>query len=204
MLKTTGVLTLSALGLAGQARAQTAAIPTEPTLYRIHMTGQTSNGPFDREGLFLISPSVESTPTNPRDVALVSGNPRGAPEVGSIEFYTNTALRTSLNTGGNPTLNDAAIKTGTVQTDDASGRLQAYPRDDQGVDLPPGVRATLQVNVFTPRSGIVAPLYELTDGLLDVQFQPGNRIAGTIAFTGISLGGAATRGAITAQFVGAA
>lgn len=208
LLKSLGVLGigLGGIGLTGRTRAQAApspsAIPTDPTLYRTRIVGQTPHGQFDQVGQFFVSPSVEHTPTNPRDVALTVGNPQGAPEVGSMAFYTNTGLRTTLGMGGAQTVNDARIKIGTVEVDEAAGQLRARPRDDQGIDLPPGVRAGLQVNVFTPRAGIVAPLYEIIDGRLDVQFQEGNQIAGIVEFVGVSLGGAADQAGIAAQFAG--
>lgn len=206
VLKAIGGLALGGSGLIGRTRAHSTGtpseIPTVPTLYRIRMAGQTSHGQFDQLGQFFVTPSAELTPTNPRDVALTAGNPQGAPEVGSIAFYTNTGLRTTLGMGGAQTVNDARIKIGTVEVDEASGRLRAQPRDDQGIDLPPGVRAGLQVNVFTPRAGIVAPLYELIAGRLDVQFHDGNQVSGYMEFLGVSLGGAADQAWLSAQFVG--
>jgi len=203
VLKSAGALALGGLGFAGRARAQSTAIPTALTGYQVRIAGQTTNGNFEQAGQFYVSPSLEQTPTNPRDVALVVGNPYGSPEVGSLAFYTNTALRTALNTGGAPTVNDARIKIGTVQVDEGRGLLAAQPRDDQGIDLPPGVRAGLQVNVFTPRAGIVAPLYEIVSGQLAAGFR-GTQVAGTVEFTGISLGGAADQATVAAQFAGTA
>lgn len=203
VLKSTGILALSGIGLAGRTRAQAAAVPTEQTLYRIRMAGQTSYEQFDREGLFLVTPPLGPTQSQPRDVALVSGDPQAAPEGGAIEFVTNTALKNVLDLGGAPTLNDASVSSGTVQVDDASGRLQAQPMDNQGIALPPGIRAGLQVSIFTPQSGVAASLYEISDGLLDVQFQEGNQIAGTVEFVGISLTGA-DQAQFVAQFAGVA
>ncbi|SIR66927.1 hypothetical protein [Natronorubrum thiooxidans] len=202
VLKTIGALSLGSIGVAGRARAQETAIPTEPALYQIRMAGQTSFEEFDREGQFFVTPPVGQNQSGPRDVAVISGNPLGAPESGALAFYTNTALRTVLNTGGDRTLNDAAIPIGSVQVDDASGLLRAEHIEDLGVDLPPGVTAGLQVNIFTPRSGIVAPLYEVGAGIVDAQFHSGNQVDGTMEFVGTSLGGAADQGAVSAQFTG--
>lgn len=203
MLKTTGVLALGGLGLTERASAQATGIPTEQTLYRIRMVGQTTSEAFDREGFFLVSPPLGPTQTQPRDVALVSGDPQAAPEGGAIEFVTNTSLKTVLNLGGAPSLNDAAVQSGTVQVDEAAGLLAAQPMADQGIDLPPGVMAGLQVNIFTPQSGVAASLYELVEGTLQVQFQSGNRIAGTAEFVGVSLTGAG-QAQFVAQFSGIA
>ncbi|RBI59633.1 hypothetical protein DMJ13_21025 [halophilic archaeon] len=105
--------------------------------------------------------------------------------------------------GGSPTVNDAAIRVGSVQVDEAAGILNAQPMYDQGLDLPPGVNAGLQVNIFTPQSGILASIHEITHGLLRVQFQEGNQIFGDMDFAGISLTGA-TQARIVAQFEGIA
>ncbi|SDJ33832.1 hypothetical protein [Natronorubrum texcoconense] len=204
VLKAAGVLGLGGVGIADRTRAQESVIPTEPTLYRLRMVGETSFEAFDRDGQFFVTPPVGQTSAGPRDVAIISGNPLGAPESGAIAFYTNTALRTALNTGGDPTLNDAAVPIGSVQTDDASGLLRAEHIADLGVDLPPGVSAGLQVNIFTPRGGIVAPLYEIGGGVVDVQFHSGNQIEGAMEFVGTSLGGAADQGSMVAQFAGTA
>jgi hypothetical protein len=86
--------------------------------------------------------------------------------------------------------------------DDTSGLLRAEHIEDLGIDLPPGVNAGLQVNIFTPRSGIVAPLYEIGAGVVDIRFIGGNQLEGTMEFVGNSLGGAADQGSLNAQFVG--
>jgi hypothetical protein len=108
VLKAAGVLGfgISSVGRVDRARAQEAAVPTEPTLYQIRMVGETSFEAFDREGQFYVSSPVGETSAGPRDVAVVSDDPQAAPESGALEFYTNTALRTVLNTGGNQTIND--------------------------------------------------------------------------------------------------
>lgn len=203
MLKGSGALALGSGSLIGRSQAQTGGIPTNPVEYQIRMVGQTPYGQFDRTGLIYISPSLEMTPSNPRDIALVSGNPKGAPEIGAMEFYTNTYMLKVLNRGGSPGLVDGRIKIGTVQIDESSGLLQAQPRYDQGFN-PIGVPVGLQVNIFTPQAGIVAPLYEMTDGRLDIQFRDGNQISGAMEFTGISLGGAANQSQVVAEFIGTA
>jgi hypothetical protein len=65
------------------------------------------------------------------------------------------------------------------------------------------VRAGQQVNVFTPRAGIVAALYEIASGQLTAGFQ-GTQVAGAAEFAGISLGWAADQATVAAQFAGTA
>jgi hypothetical protein len=197
--------TIALGGFAGRTRAQSAGIPTTQTLYQVRMVGQTSYEQFDRTGLFLVTPPAGSTGSQARDIALTSGNPQGAPEGGAIDFVTNTALRPLLDMGGSPSVDGAAIQVGSVQVDEASSVLVAEPISDQGFDLPPGVLpgGGLQVNIFTPRSGILASLYEINAGSMQIQFQGGNQIFGAMDLQGVSLTGA-DQARIVAQLAGTA
>lgn len=196
----TGALFLSGYGLARPSSAQQTQIPRESTYYAVRLVGQSPNEGFDREGVLLVTPPVDTTGAtqiNARDVVLRSGSPPSVPEAGAIWYATNTALYTAVDIPATSVPQEAAqLDVATVEEDGSGGVLSIQPDAN--------LARAAQLNVFTARTSLVAGLFNVIDGLVEIQFQNGQQITGTVDFTGVAPTGAASdQSRLVMEFAGA-
>ncbi|WP_224333340.1 hypothetical protein [Haloprofundus halobius] len=119
---------------------------------------------------------------NARDVGLFSGNPPGAPEAGAIWFGTNTAVHQAVGIDTTPAPEIAALDVAFVDADEAAGVL-VVTLDGNFFGLP-AARSSL-LNCVTPTDGLLAPIYQLIQGTMQLQFgDGGNAVSGVVDFVG--------------------
>ena len=137
--------------------------------YNITLQGTVLGRPFARQGLLVFTtPIIGATGTtngaNPLDVAFVSGNPATSPEIGAIQFSTNTLLL-----GGRAALDMAYVSS---------------TRTCVSINPDPSLSAT-GLNVFNALSGLTADAYQIFSGTIQICSQDGfQTISGTIDILG--------------------
>ncbi|QRN97907.1 hypothetical protein JRI60_02145 [Archangium violaceum] len=146
-------------------------------VYDVVLAGQTSSGPFQRAGLlFLVNPiSLVGTTNgiNANDLFLISGAPSVVPEPGAIRFATNSALYGLVQ--GRCT--QAALDFAFVAANPALGQLSIQPDFN--------IAAAAFLNNFNLLGGLLANVFLIQDGLMQVNLQNGGlSLAGQIQFIG--------------------
>lgn len=131
------------------------------SFYRGTLRGNVLQRPFLRRALVIVCPRITGATTqnglNPLDVVLVSGNPAVTPELGAIQFTTNTALL-----GGAARLDMAFV---------------GYNRTGQRIMniFPDGRIAATGLNTFTALPGFTRTRYRIYRGQVAFQFTPNFR-----------------------------
>jgi len=159
----TACTTRSALSFTRIALALFALVALSPATqaqtyrFAVVMSGNTSFGqPFVRTGVVVLTRTVTRVTTNgvnPVDVALASGNPAITPEVGAINFGTNSAFL-----GGRAAIDLAYVNTA-VRGNTLTVTVQPDPR----------IAATY-ANFFTVNSGLTAFPYNVNTGTMVLTF----------------------------------
>ena len=193
-----GAIGLGGIGFAGRGRAGSSSIPSVATYYGVRMVGQSPNESFDRQALLLVTPPVDktgATQVNARDVALRSGSPPSSPEAGAIWYATNTALYNAVDIPATETQRNAQLDVAVVEADENQGLLQIQPDAN--------LARAAQLNVFTARTSLFAGIFNVTGGVVQLEFQGGNQISGAMDLVGVAPTGAASdRSRLVAQFAG--
>jgi hypothetical protein len=138
--------------------------------WSITIQGESNGKVFQRQGLLFITQSASTAGTtnqaNPFEVFLTSGNPATNPQSGAIWFMTNNVML------GNRAQIDLAFVTFDTQTN----TITVVPD--------PKVSA-VGANGFNSHSGLIANLYQIFDGSMQIQFQDNFKtISGTVDILG--------------------
>ncbi len=144
-------------------------------LYRLAMQGDVGGNSFQRSAeLFITEPLMQggTAPVNAYDVLLLSGQPVTTPELGAINFASNTFFfgRNSAQTA--PTLDLARVALNTKGTGLAVQTL-------------PGVTGTVFRNTFNPRPWWFGNVYEVNSGTMQIELSGDSQtVSGQITATG--------------------
>ncbi len=168
------------------------------------MTGTSPNEQFDRVARLIVTPPVDTTGANfnnginARDIGLVSGNPAGVPEAGAIWYVTNTALYRAAGVSATDSVVNAALDVAFVRADEQQNILEVVP------DGPDNALAA-QLNTFTARTSLLASIFVVIEGVIQLQFSPdGTEVVGVMDIGGVPpTGGANDRSRLQANIVGA-
>ena len=175
-----------------------ARIPTRAT-YNVRISGttffgntnfpsaQTAYSPiqdFELNGTLVIGPAQESSGVNfnnginARDVGIFVGSPSASPTAGAVRFATNSAVFSDAGKG-NARQKSAALDVAFV-TADEQGILKVRV-DDKAA-------RTVQLNTFNVRSGLLANVYQVLAGGMELKFYDGGQmVRGTLDFAGSGL-----------------
>ena len=169
------------LGGVGSASGQPSGSIPSQAAYNVQLAGATAYGGFARTATLAVLPPLDVSGVNfdngqnPRDVALVSGNPPAAPEQGAIWFATNNGVYDLL--GLQTTTGDALADVAVVTADPGAGLVR--------IDLDPNAARTVHLNTMNARGGLLANVYQLLEGRIDLRFANGGRtVAGTVDLVG--------------------
>jgi hypothetical protein len=182
VLRQASILSGLLIGTAGSrvVRGQTGTIPTQ-AVYEIQITGATAHEQFTRSGQLFLLPPLDISGVNfdngqnPRDIAIISGNPSATPEPGAIWFATNNGAFDQA--GLQTTTGDALIDVVFMESDEDAGRLD--------ITLDPNATRTVQLNTMNSRGGLTANVYHILEGSASFQFTDGGeRVGATIDFVG--------------------
>ena len=138
--------------------------------WSITIQGESDGKVFQRQGLVFITRSASTAGTtnqaNPLDVFLTSGNPATNPQSRSIWFMTNKVMI------GNRAQIDLAFVTFDTQTNTITV-------------VPDPMISAVGANGFNSHSGLLANLYRIFDGSMQIQFQDNyNTISRTVDLLG--------------------
>jgi hypothetical protein len=138
--------------------------------WSITIQGKSNGKVFQRQGLLFITQSASTAGTrnqaNPLEVFLTSGNPVTNPQSGAIWFMTNNVMIGSR----------AQIDLAFVAFDTHTNTITVVPD--------PSVSA-VGANGFNSHSGLLANLYQIFDGSMQIQFQDNFKtISGTVDLLG--------------------
>ncbi|WP_431910319.1 hypothetical protein [Micromonospora carbonacea] len=136
-----------------------------PGSYPVTLDGTVNGVGFRRSGTVHVA---ESAGGNPVDVCLISGFPLGAPEVGAVQFLSNTVC--DPNSGSTFDMGRVAVSGATIT-------VKADP-----------MTASTGMSLFTAASSIVACPYTVQSGSMKVTIADG-RARGSIDVSSASCGG---------------
>lgn len=145
------------VGAAAQEETPPASSGSTYSAWAVSIKGESQGQSFDRQGLLIITHQPIATEgttngANPFEVFLISGNPGASPESGAIWLTTNTALADSR----------AQLDMAFVSFDASTQIITIQPDPD--------ISAT-GLNGFNAYSGLVAQLYQIFGGAMQVQSQ---------------------------------
>jgi hypothetical protein len=162
--------------------AATSLIPAQ-AVYDIAITGNTYSGStnflssattfnfpiaFSRTGVVVVTETIDETNAsgnglNARDIALVTGN-IGVGGAGVLQFATNSALHQLF--GGNFS-QAASLDVAFVTTNTQAGTIR--------VTVDNTIARTTQLNTLFRTGGLLALPFQITFGIIDLQFTNGGR-----------------------------
>ena len=177
-----------------EARSLTvsAAMARHYWAWQVTIQGTVYGRPFARQGVLYLTDPFPSAGTingaNPIEVALISGSPITSPQIGAIQYTTNSGVFGQR----------AQLDLAYVSFDSNAGRVTVQPDNRLG--------ANAGTNVFNALSGITANVYQIYAGQMQLQFRNNyNSVTGTINFLGnpfIEPAAAPYVATISGQFVG--
>jgi hypothetical protein len=131
------------------------------SVYNIVIEGVVSGTPFQRTGQLLVThqPVSQVTASNLFDILLVSGDPWGFPDTGSIQFTSNSAMVGQAHV---PLVGQIHVPLATVIADPATGVIIARTQPDFAVH-------SGGANGFNAHSGFIAPFYFIMYGEMQMQ-----------------------------------
>lgn len=150
-------------------------------------SAQTAYSPvqeFELDGTLVVGPAQESSGVNfnnginARDVGIFIGRPSANPTAGAVQFATNSAVFRDAGKG-NVQQKSAALDVAFVTTNE-QGVLKVRV-DDKAA-------RTVQLNTFNVRSGLLANVYQILAGSMELKFYDvGQEVRGTLDFVGSGL-----------------
>lgn len=125
--------------------------------WNVTLQGESQGQTFFRQGVLYVTPTLTTDTTNDVnsfDVFLVSGDPASAPESGAIWLMTNNAI------AGSPAQLDLAYMT--------------FDPNAQFLQVQPDINmSAVGINIFNAYSGVTADVYQIFDGVMQIQSQDG-------------------------------
>lgn len=144
--------------------------------YRIVLSGQTTDGPFEVAGIMMVVPCANPNATyvggepHPLDIAIKTNASAIVSGLrGTIYFFTNSRLTEII--GGAEHVKRAAVNVCTVTADGKSGRVN--------IRLDPEYALGNPLNLMTIGSGMLAIGKQIVSGAIDLQFNADGTVRGT-------------------------